>query len=124
MDAYNRGYDQGIDGLSDATATRIGTATIRATSDSDPASAEVAGSFYAVAYNDPTYGTIISYRGTDAPLAELVQVDWSISYAGNYEQEQIVLAAEFAKAVEDSGASQLLLTGHSLGGALAGLALH
>lgn len=114
--------------MSDNINTGIGSATvsktIASTSIQNFAATAEAASFYAVAYNDPTYGTIISYRGTDAPLAELVQVDWSISYAGNYEQEQIVLAAEFAKAVEDSGASQLLLTGHSLGGALAGLALH
>jgi hypothetical protein len=71
MDAYNRGYGAGIadggkadtDGLGEA-GSQIGQATVKAVD--LPIGAQAAG-FYAVAYDDPTYGTIISYRGTDNP---------------------------------------------------------
>lgn len=77
MDAYNRGYGAGItdggdndpDGLGESG--QIGSASIV-----NPLSVgrgqaaydawQTAG-FYAVAYDDPTHGTIISYRGTDNP---------------------------------------------------------
>ena len=72
MDAYNRGYDAGIDlrdpnnlaNPSDNAGTSIGSASISRASSSDAASAEVAAGFYAIAYNTP-YGQVISYRGTD-----------------------------------------------------------
>ncbi len=71
MDAYNRGYGAGIadggkediDGLG-RIGSHIATATV--TSDNNSTTAQAAG-FYAVAYNDATYGKIISYRGTDNP---------------------------------------------------------
>lgn len=69
MDAYNRGYDAKIDGLSDEAGTKIGNASIKLTE--LPAGSETA-SFYALAYKlDAAVGgipagtTIISYRGTD-----------------------------------------------------------
>jgi hypothetical protein len=76
MDAYNRGYNPGIAGLSDAVDTGIGNAKILRTSDSTPGSPEVDASFYGLAYkltqsvgtpgNQIASGTtIISYRGTD-----------------------------------------------------------
>jgi len=64
MDAYNRGYDAGISGLSDDINTQIGTATIRNRSSSDPNSEAVAAGFYAVAY-EWNGQTVISCRGTD-----------------------------------------------------------
>ena len=46
-------------------------------------------------------------------------VDLPLSYPGSYQQEQIALAQRFYDAVNSSnGSSSILLTGHSLGGAL------
>ena len=67
MDAYNRGYNAGVElgaeegGTSADPGVSIGTATILV--DKGDAVAKSHG-FYAVAYDDPTYGKIISYRGT------------------------------------------------------------
>lgn len=74
MDAYNRGYDAGIDlsdpnnlaNPSDADGTQIGDAKVIDASSSNPNSPEVAAGFYAIAYNTP-FGQVISYRGTDDP---------------------------------------------------------
>jgi hypothetical protein len=74
MDAYNRGYNPGIAGLSSSGA--IGNATITSESDTAPNSEGVNASFYGLAYkltqavgtpdNLIAAGTtIISYRGTD-----------------------------------------------------------
>ena len=112
MDAYYRGYAPGIDYLG-GFGTSIGSATIRA--DNLPSGSQLAG-FYAIAYDDPTYGTIISYRGTDDFVGELFPVDLPISFAGSWQQEQILLAAQFFDAVDAAnGSRSLLLTGDSLG---------
>ncbi len=122
MDAYNRSYGQGITGLSDATNTGIGTARIRATSDSDPTSPEVAAGFYAVAYDDPTYGTIISYRGTDGGIAELAGVDAPLTLFGSYQQP--VVGCVLARTTSRRGTFPVReITHPTPGGALAGLAL-
>jgi Ca2+-binding RTX toxin-like protein len=127
MDAYNRGYNPGIEGLG-GFGSNVGTASIKAIDipqGSEPAS------FYALAYTIGTgvegiasATTVISYRGTDEPAQELVAVDFGISYFQNYRQQQIMMAAQFYDAVQASGGgippSNMLLTGHSLGGALAG----
>lgn len=127
MDAYNRGYNVGISGLSDAAGTRLGAATIRA---QDLPVGSEAASFYAISY---TIGsgvdgiasgtTVISYRGTDAFWSELATLDQEISYGGSYQQDEIALALKFYKTVNAAnGSSPILTTGHSLGGALAGFA--
>jgi Protein of unknown function (DUF2974) len=134
MDAYNRGYNPGIAGLSDISngSVKVGSATIYLNNQdmtagfSDDAQA---ASFYALAYTvssgvtDISPGTtVISYRGTDEPGSELVQVDFGISYFSNYRQQQILYAGQFLHQVDASnGNSSILLTGHSLGGALAGI---
>jgi len=64
MDAYNRGYAPGIVGLGGLEAG-IGNASISNQSDINGGTPGVNAGFYAIAYDDPTYGTIISYRGTD-----------------------------------------------------------
>ena len=65
LDSYNRGYDPGVPGLSDAPGTQIGNRTIL---DTDlPIGSETA-SFYAAAYQDASGNIVISYRGTDDPL--------------------------------------------------------
>lgn len=61
---YNRGYDAGISGFSDAIDTQVGLATITRRSAWDVDGAEVGASFYATAY-DWNGQKIISYRGTD-----------------------------------------------------------
>ena len=123
MDAYNRGYNPGIAGLSDASQTQIGNAKILQASNSLANSAEVAASFYAIAYTMGTGvdgiapgSTVISYRGTDEPAKELALVDFAISYGGSFAQKQIAFAQQFFKAVDASnGTSPMLLTGHALG---------
>ena len=71
MDAYNRGYNQGIEGLG-GIGSNIGTAMISDQSDTLPNTPGVATSFYALAYTIGTGvdgiapgTTVISYRGTD-----------------------------------------------------------
>ena len=63
QDAYNQGYDRGIE----HDKTQIGSATVKPreefTSDTEYQEWQAAG-FYASAYNTP-FGTVISYRGTD-----------------------------------------------------------
>jgi hypothetical protein len=49
MDAYNRGYEQGIEGLENEGAL-LGNAKIIRQSDVDPGSPGVDAGFYAVAY--------------------------------------------------------------------------
>lgn len=63
LDAYNRGYDPGMV----VSGDRIGSARIATDSSIrlGEESTKAAG-FYAIAYDDPTYGKIISYRGTHA----------------------------------------------------------
>lgn len=121
MDAYNRGHGARVFGLSDENGTRIGTATIL-TSDND------AIAFYAIAYlwNGRT---VISYRGTDdrnldpTDTASDVYTGW-ISGAGIM-GPQSVRAEQFYDQVTrhsifDGTLDNVLLTGHSLGGGLAG----
>ena len=120
MDAYNRGYNAGIDGLSDEIGTQIGDATISNRTSSLPNSPEVDASFYAVAYEWDGQ-TIISYRGTDSPLFELPLVDYPISANDDFDEAQVHLASQFFQSVADEVDSDTItLTGHSLGGALAG----
>lgn len=126
MDAYNRGYNPGIQGLSDDAGTMVGSAAIQ---DQDLPANYQAASFFAISY---TIGsgvdgispgtTVISYRGTDSIPAELVPVDLPISFLGSYQQEQISYALKFFQSVnETNGGAPMLLTGHSLGGGLAGI---
>ena len=127
MDAYNRGYGEGIEGLSDAIGTKIGTATISEGSDTDADSSEVAAGFYAVAY-DTEFGKIISYRGTNATSPDVLLTDvwtgWSAGL-GFSDASQAGLALKFYTAVTgqgiyDGAADNTTLIGHSLGGGLAG----
>ena len=61
MDAYNRGYGEGIEGLG-GVGSSIGNATIVQQSGVGENDPEVAAGFYAVAY-DWNGETVISYRG-------------------------------------------------------------
>ena len=87
MDAYNRGYDAGIDGLGDA-GSNIGGAKLK---DVDLPTGSQDASFFAQSYDisgvagveglgDAT--TVVSYRGTDDPdflnFASDVWTGWTI----------------------------------------------
>ena len=86
MDAYNRGYDAKIGGLSDASdgTAKIGNATVSFhLQDAQIAAQSVTASFYALAYTlDASVGgvpvgtTIISYRGTDQVTPSLERDTW------------------------------------------------
>jgi Ca2+-binding RTX toxin-like protein len=120
LDAYNRGYGAGISGLG-GTGSEIGNATIL---DVDIPTNSQAEGFYAVAYTLSSGPTIISYRGTDEwnQLSELVFIDLATSYFQTWSQPQFALAKQFFDAVDAAnGNAPMLLTGHSLGGALAGI---
>jgi Ca2+-binding RTX toxin-like protein len=127
MDAYNRGYNPGITGLSDAPGTGISTSHIR---DFDLPTGSEAANFYGISYivgagvdGIAAGTTVISYRGTDDFIAEFGPVDLPISFLGSsYQQQQIALALNFFRTTDaTNGTSPILLTGHSLGGALAGI---
>lgn len=127
MDSYNRGYNQGIyiDDIPGESA--IGNATVIQESNVAPGSSQVEASFFAAAYaagND----IYISYRGTDDlslftgdilsgwPGA-LGSLSLEAAYAiGFYNQ---IVDAVTTDTVYSS--PTFSLTGHSLGGGLAGL---
>lgn len=133
MDSYNRGYGANVGGLSQSGG--IGTATIGINAD-DPAGVAQSAGFYAIAYNWNGQ-KVISYRGTN------FEINWSISdflnspavrdawngwsVGGGFSPTgQSHLAIEFYEAatgvgsIYDSNGGTTILTGHSLGGGLAG----
>jgi Lipase (class 3) len=120
MDAYNRGYSPGINL---GSSTTIGSATV--SDDRYLPAGSVAAGFYAAAY-DTQWGTVISYRGTDInnglPSADDVLNGWQIG-GGSYTASQFALSTEFLEAVAGGreALANITLTGHSLGGGLAGL---
>jgi hypothetical protein len=69
MDAYNRGYGEGIANLG-GVGSQLGDAKIIRQSDFKPDTPGVNAGFYAVAYEWTQEGqptkTVISYRGTDS----------------------------------------------------------
>ncbi|WP_084646956.1 calcium-binding protein [Mesorhizobium sp. WSM2561] len=124
MDAYNRGYATGLA----VEGNQLGVATISTDSEEvfrDPSAPEEtptaaqAADFYAIAY-DWNGERVISYRGTDV-WTELPTVDLQL-ILGNYFVSQTRFAAEFYDSVTSDLPSNaaVTLTGHSLGGALAG----
>ncbi|GAB5469822.1 MAG: hypothetical protein Kilf2KO_28520 [Rhodospirillales bacterium] len=133
MDSYNRGYNAGIDGLSSTINTRIGNATIRTNSTiALGGNVDQSSGFYAVAY-DYDGQSIISYRGTDDPTGLVSGGDivngWVIG-AGDVTDNQAEWAFAFYNEVAadrnggsriDPRTADIELTGHSLGGGLAGL---
>jgi len=128
MDAYNRGYEAAIE-LSDAVNVGIGTATIQTNSSLIfEENADQAIGFYSIAYNYDNE-IVISFRGTNdfkglSTIASSLDAyhGWSIG-AGNTASEQGLMAIEFYQAVAGAGnwlTADISLTGHSLGGGLAG----
>ncbi len=129
MDAYNREYNSGIDGLN---ASKVGQASIidrTAVGIGAPEyQAWQSASFYAVAYQMTDNSIdglvegeiIISYRGTDERFFELPLVDLPI-ITGDYDEQQVQLAMQFHSAIAATAENPIFLTGHSLGGGLAGM---
>lgn len=131
MDAYNRGYDPKLS-LTDATVNqgKIGFANIVGQDDSQDAQ-DV--SFYAIAYEIDDQ-LVISYRGTDAPSGAVGQSwlngdvfnGWVVG--GGIISDQAIRAFRFYQLMsnyqisgQDYASANISLTGHSLGGGLAGL---
>jgi Lipase (class 3) len=135
MDSYQRGYAPGISGV---TGDGIGNATLLTDSSSQSnygltlASTSAVG-FFAQAYTWEGQ-TVISYRGTDFDVGRGTQFvrdfifGWS-TFTGLWKASQFPLAQQFFKAVTGSDfpvgnqapVANIITTGHSLGGALAGL---
>ena len=115
LDSYNRGPDPGVTGLG-GPGSMIGSLTLL----NIPVPAGSAdASFYATAYQDSSGNIVISYRGTDDPLNDAF-TGWTTG-AGNL-SAQARLAAEFYYQVQQANPeATITLTGHSLGGGLAGL---
>ena len=129
MDAYNRTGGGSTVGLALPNTTGIGTATL------DLKSEDLPSGFFAQSYiwNGQK---VISYRGTDTPFlsAEFnkdVNYGWTTG-AGLIDSRQADLAAQFFQLVVGNGstsgltlndlyAANVALTGHSMGGGLAGL---
>ena len=146
MDSYQRGYAVGI---KEVNGTKIGNATISTFSNISKESAEYKAGFFAQSYNwNGT--TVISYRGTDFDAAngKATTVSGKIEDFKNSEYykdlvngwttfltaglpAQFTLARQFFTAVTGRDFSDgtaagnaivpnTIVTGHSLGGALAG----
>lgn len=102
MDAYNRGYGEGISGLG-GKGTKIGSTTIGDDANDAEGVAEAAG-FYAVSYDTPD-GIVISYRGTDGPGGKWADFQVITHIAGIPEQAR--LAAQFYHSVKAASGNVL-----------------
>lgn len=134
MDSYNRGYGAGINfGVnSDALNTKIGEAKI--TKSKGDAEARSVG-FYGIAYDTGSVSNFsegektIAYRGTDETVSWSnlgTSLDIWNGYGvgtGSAEGKQAELAIKFYQDVAGANwqGANVSLTGHSLGGGLAGL---
>jgi hypothetical protein len=121
MDSYNRDYGAGISGLGGA-GSKIGSAILQATPAGINTDTWQSTGFYAAAYTTPD-GTVISYRGTDA--APDYTKGWPIAAGDIGSDTQAPQSLAFYEAVTGKTYSQgaapnVILTGHSLGGLLAG----
>jgi hypothetical protein len=125
MDSYNRGYDQGVAGLGGA-GSKIGSAILQVSPNSISLTDWQAAGFYAASY---TFNgeTVISYRGTDNynPFASGNDIVNGWISALGATTSQTNMALDFYNAVthktyQDGAQANFTLTGHSLGGGLAG----
>ena len=131
MDAYNRGYSPGIEGLGGENS-QIGTAIIgKSSSQLLDSGADVSAGFYALSY---TWNgqTVISYRGTDnigalggGNGASDFWRGWITGAGVLVPGGQAQLAVDFYNSVTGGNvlagvSGGAVLTGHSLGGGLAG----
>ena len=125
MDSYNRGYNAGLVFGNDANdseaingVTQIGNYTVYRSLGNDVAKNI---SFYAIAYQ---YNgeTVISYRGTDSLLDALTGYDIGagVAIGATDGTAQGTMAFDFYNAVDALTTNSISVTGHSLGGGLAG----
>lgn len=113
MDAYNRGSDPSIE---------IPNSPYSVIRQSPPSDSEDSG-FSATAYT--VNGTaVIAFRGMNSgsfwDLFDDAWNGWGVG-AGSPEGKQAELAIQFYQSVRDQGHADIVLTGHSQGGGLAGL---
>jgi hypothetical protein len=115
MDSYNQGYEPGLShgSLTIGSATLVTDSTFKL-----GLNATFPVGFYAAAYDTP-YGTVISYRGTDGNVnsGSDIAFGWPIAL-GYTLDNQAAPALNFYNSV--AGHESAILTGHSLGGGLAG----
>ncbi len=136
MDSYNRGYGEGL--KLPGGSKKLGTTTISRQSDIRSGSDAVNAGFYAIAY-DWNGEKVISFRGTNpefsvdsvadflnSPLVRDMWNGWSLG-AGFSGAAQGAMAIKFYEDVSRrsihnpiGNGTPILLTGHSLGGGLAG----
>ncbi len=138
MDAYNRGYNAGISlPLQDTNAqnSRIDGVQILFDSSVLGVGVDQSASFYAIAYEDTNGNVTVSYRGTDSIVGspniwgdgDFIN-GWFVG-TGDKEAKQAEFAIRFFQDVVESQdpanfnyfTNSVSLTGHSLGGGLAGL---
>jgi hypothetical protein len=129
MDTYMRDWRKLANNLTNGLGDQIGNATVGKDSrilvaGSDGGRSDQANQFFAQAYSDSTYGTIVSYRGIGSP-GEFTNAT-GIAY-GNI-SVRVEMAAQFYQkiAADLPGsptpfAANVTFTGHSMGGALAGI---
>jgi RTX calcium-binding nonapeptide repeat (4 copies) len=132
MDAYNRGYAAGIKDLG-GEGSQIGEAILgKDATQLLAAGAAQATGFYAAAYTLSDGSKVISFRGTDQNLPGVLAgtvfgSDFLNGYGlgvGSPGSVQTIQALEFYRSVSngvDPRTADIALTGHSLGGGLAGL---
>lgn len=136
MDSYNRGYNEGIVLPTVLNSTKLGSATITSQSDVTLNSAARDAGFYAVAYSY-SGEQVISIRGTDDLPDSMNPLTWTpteVADIGNgwivgagalpTSSSQAQIAIEFYQTVVGAGnwqSASVSLTGHSMGGGLAGL---
>lgn len=131
MDSYNRGYGEGIKLPVVLNTTKLGNATIASQSDTTATGQPVLAGFYGISYQLAGGEKVISYRGTDFPTGDStlgIGSDILNGYGtglGHESTTQSNMAIGFYKDVASIGTDPRLanisLTGHSLGGDLAGL---
>ncbi|MEZ5691981.1 MAG: hypothetical protein R3D71_10020 [Rickettsiales bacterium] len=125
LDSYNRGYGTGIN----LTGTKIGNITLVRDSSillglDGTTRLDIDAGFYASAYQTSSGDIIISYRGTNAETAANFLTDAINGYilgGGIPGDDQSVLAVRFYNEIKNQYPNaNISLTGHSLGGGLAG----
>jgi fermentation-respiration switch protein FrsA (DUF1100 family) len=130
MDSYNRGYNAGVGAGPNGLGITgfVGNAEIKKV---EQESAAKAASFFAISYT-LNNTTVISYRGTDAYNPFLATTDITTGWVtgAGILGSQALLAHDFFKTVVQGNASaatdqaalrasNVVFTGHSLGGGLA-----
>lgn len=119
LDSYNRGYGSSveIDGATIGGMTFLPRESLGV--DAQIYKTWQDAGFYAAAYQDTVGNIVISYRGTDG-IAAGDYAAWG--GGGGFQTLQAELAAQFYYQVQQAHPeATITLTGHSLGGGLAGL---